>query len=96
MKDFYTMNEVCKKFKIARSTVNRFMNDGKIEYFKTGEARSSKVLFGKKHIDNFINSLNRSTVNITQLAKSAGVSRKTVYDKKEKLGRLPTLEELRG
>lgn len=94
MRDFYTMNEVCRKFGIARSTINRYMNEGKINFLKTGEARSCKVLFEKKHIEQFIKSLNRPAVNITNLAKETGVSRRTIYDKKTKLGRLPTKEEL--
>lgn len=96
MKDFYTMNEVCRKFRIARSTINRYMNNGKIKYLKTGDARSCKVLFEKAYIEQFIKSLNRPVVNITQLAKETGVSRRTIYDKKAKLGRLPTKQELRG
>ena len=94
MRDFYTMNEVCRKFGIARSTINRYMNDGKIRFLKTGTARSCKVLFEKKHIEQFMRHLARPMVNITQLAKETGVSRRTIYDKKAKLGRLPTKEEL--
>jgi predicted DNA-binding transcriptional regulator AlpA len=40
--------------------------------------------------------LAKPMVNITQLAKETGVSRRTIYDKKSKLGRLPTKEELMG
>lgn len=94
MRDFYTMNEVCRKFGIARSTINRYMNDGKIRFLKTGTARSCKVLFEKKHIEQFIRQLNRPAVNISKLAKECFVSRRTIYDKKAKLGRLPTKEEL--
>ena len=94
MRDFYTMNEVCRKFGIARSTINRYMNDGKIRFLKTGNARSCKVIFEKKHIEQFMLHLARPMVNITQLAKETGVSRRTIYDKKAKLGRLPTKEEL--
>jgi predicted site-specific integrase-resolvase len=95
MSEFYTFNEVCEKFKIARSTLNRYMNDGKISYFKTGTSRTCKVLFYKKQIENFIKSLNRPEKNITELAKELGVSRVTIYTFKEKYGRLPNKNDFK-
>ena len=93
-KEFYTMNEVCELFGIARCTLNRYMNEGKIGYFKTGTSRSCKVLFDRNHITKFLKKLGYPKTNITQLAKETGVSRVTIYTLKNKLGRVPTKEEV--
>ena len=92
---FYTFNEVCWLFKISRPTLNRYMTEGKIKYVKTGNSRTHRVLFDKQEITKVLHSMSYPKKSAISVAKELGISRQAVYYYKDKLGRLPTLEDIK-
>lgn len=97
MKSFYTIDEVASLLNVTRSTISRYMKEGKIEYYKSGEKRTCRVLFKVSDIERFLQSckVRKNEVNVAELSRQTGVSRQTLYTIKDKLGRFPTEQEVR-
>lgn len=57
MKDKLRAKEVCEILGISYPTLVRYMNAGKITYYKTGTSRTSKVFFLKSDVLKYLNSI---------------------------------------
>ena len=97
MKSFYTIDEVAELLNVTRPTISRYMTEGKIQYYKSGQERSCRVLFKASDVESFLQSckVRKNEVNVAELSRKTGVSRQTLYTIKEKLGRFPTEQEVR-
>ncbi len=59
MEELYTVKEVAKKLKVAESTINRWVAEGKLKALKLSEGRKGAVRFREEDIKNFIDSLQK-------------------------------------
>jgi excisionase family DNA binding protein len=59
MEELYTVKEVAKKLKVAESTINRWVAEGKLKALKLSEGRKGAVRFREEDIKNFIESLQK-------------------------------------
>ncbi len=53
MEELFTVEEVLKKFKVNRTTLYRYMNDGKITAVKVG----NRTMFRERDLKKFVDSL---------------------------------------
>lgn len=94
MDRFYTINQVCQILGVTRTTVNRYMATGKLRYWKTGNARTCKVLISVKDVELLLATMERPATSVIELAKKTGRSRRAIYNLRDKLGRYPSEEEV--
>ncbi len=59
MEELYTVKEVAKKLKVAESTINRWVAEGKLKALKLSEGRKGAVRFREVDIKSFIESLQK-------------------------------------
>ena len=59
MEELYTIKEVAKKLKVAESTINRWVAEGKLKALKLSEGRKGAVRFREEDIKSFIDSLQK-------------------------------------
>jgi excisionase family DNA binding protein len=59
MEELYTVKEVAKKLKVAESTINRWVSEGKLKALKLSEGRKGAVRFREEDIKTFLESLNK-------------------------------------
>lgn len=54
MENLIDKNKVCEALKISKQTLERYMRNGKIPYFKFGASKNSKVLFKEQDIIEYV------------------------------------------
>ena len=54
MENLIDKNKVCEELKISKQTLERYMRNGKIPYFKFGTSKNSKVLFKEQDIIDYV------------------------------------------
>lgn len=54
MENLIDKNKVCEVLKISKQTLERYMRNGKIPYFKFGTSKNSKVLFREDDIIEYV------------------------------------------
>jgi excisionase family DNA binding protein len=59
MEELFTVKEVAKKLKVAESTINRWVAEGKLKALKLSEGRKGAVRFREADIKAFIESLQK-------------------------------------
>jgi excisionase family DNA binding protein len=59
MEELYTVKEVAKKLKVAESTINRWVAEGKLKALKLSEGRKGAVRFREEDIKAFLDSLEK-------------------------------------
>ena len=59
MEELFTVKEVAKKLKVAESTINRWVAEGKLKALKLSEGRKGEVRFREADIKAFIESLQK-------------------------------------
>jgi excisionase family DNA binding protein len=55
MEELFTVKEVAQKLKVAESTINRWVAEGKLKAIKLSEGRKGAVRFRQEDIERFIN-----------------------------------------
>lgn len=54
MDELYTMQEVCKIFKLSRPTIYRYMTEGNLKALKMpGRGKGGSLRFDKRHLEEF-------------------------------------------
>lgn len=51
---YYTKKEVANLFKRTPKTIKVWVNEGKLNAYKIGDKKQSRVFFNKKEVDNLI------------------------------------------
>jgi DNA binding domain, excisionase family len=59
MEELYTVKEVARKLKVAESTINRWVAEGKLKALKLSEGRKGAVRFREEDIKAFLESLSK-------------------------------------